>query len=168
MPPTDAPAQSGKKQIVNYKLPPETEAILAAAPSVIVGTSTAQLAELAVRDAVNGWQKVAYDVPGRGEVVEAEVCRVKNGIAANYVECYMRRRDPDCMVIGDSRPTDKPTYSERYGQDFEPVRQATFEWLSKQPLALFPFYAGFPGKGTHALAIVPENAGFFALGLALL
>ena len=40
-------------------------------------------------------------MPGKGRVVEAVACRVKNGISANYLEPYMRRRDPDCMVIAD-------------------------------------------------------------------
>jgi hypothetical protein len=39
---------------------------------------------------------------------------------------------------------------------------------SGQNLALFAFYAGVEGKGTEALAILPENAGFFAYGLGLL
>ncbi|MDX2108809.1 MAG: DUF4914 family protein [Verrucomicrobiota bacterium] len=153
---------------LGFTLPKEAAEILAAAPSVIVAETTQELVELAVCDAVNGWHEVSYDVPGRGKVLEARVCRVNNGIAANYIEPYMRRRDPDCMVIGDDRPTDKPTYQERFGQDFEPIRQESFEWLKSQPLAVFPFYAGIPGKGTHAMVIAPANAGFFALGLAML
>ncbi|MEO1090960.1 MAG: DUF4914 family protein [Pseudomonadota bacterium] len=152
----------------SFALPPEVEAIFAAAPSVTVARSAADLTELATRDAVNGWHEVAYDVPGRGRVVEAVVCRARNGICANYTEPYMRRRDPDCMVIGDERPTDKPTFEERFGTSFEPLRERTFEWLKTQPLAAFPFYAGMPGKGTPAIVIAPDNAGFFALGLALL
>ena len=57
---------------------------------------------------------VGYDVPGRGFVPEMNVCRVRNGLSANYVEPYMRRRDPDCMVIADSRPTGKDTWSSRF------------------------------------------------------
>lgn len=151
-----------------YPLPPEAQAILDAAPRVTVATSVDELVALSTRDAVDGWQEVAYDVPGRGLVVEAKVCAVKNGIAANYLEPYMRRRDPDCMVIGDSRPTDKPTFRERFGRDFEPVREETFAWLKTQNLAVFPFTAGVDGKGVDAFVIAPDNAGFFALGLALL
>lgn len=151
-----------------FALPDDIAALLRAAPSVTVARSTSDLISLAVRDAQNGWHEVAYEVPGRGRVVEAHVCQVRNGIAANYLEPYMRRRDPDCMVIGDNQPTDKPTYQERYSQPFAPVREATFDWLKTQPLALFPFYAGHASKGTHALVICPDNAGFFALGLAML
>lgn len=80
----------------------------------------------------------------------------------------MRRRDPDCMVIADNSPTDKPRYQERFGSDFAPLREETFAWLKTQDLALFPFIAGEPGKGVDALVVAPANAGFFALGLALL
>ncbi|MBT8044971.1 MAG: DUF4914 family protein, partial [Verrucomicrobiae bacterium] len=95
-------------------------------------------------------------------------CRVRNGVAANYIEPYMRRRDPDCMVIGDNKPTDKPTYLERFGEDFSTLRQESLDWLKGQALAVFAFHAGIEGKGTDALVIAPDNAGFFAMGLALL
>ncbi len=156
------------KDKIPYNLPPDTRELLEAAPSVTVAQSVDHLIELATCNAVNGWHEVSYDVPGKGDVVEARVCAVKNGIAANYLETYMRRRDPDCMVIGDERKTDKPTYKERFGSDFDPVRQETFEWLKTQDLAVFPFLAGMEGKGMDAFVVAPANAGFFALGLALL
>lgn len=155
-------------RLLDLHLPQDALAMLAAAPSVTVAESRESLMELAVRDAVDGIQEVAYEVPGMGRVLEATVCRTKNGICANYTEPYMRRRDPDCMVIGDDRPTDKPTYPERFGEPFDDMRTATFEWLKTQPLAVFPFYAGLASEGTQALVIAPDNAGFFALGLALL
>ncbi len=156
-------------RLIHCQLPKETAELLAAAPSVTVAGNTAELIELAVRDAdPTGWHKVGYDVPGRGRVEEAVVCRTKNGLCANYLEPYMRRRDPDCMVIGDERPTDKPTFRQRFGQPFDSLRADTLAWLRTQPLAVFPFHAGIREKGTPALAICPDNAGFFALGLALL
>ncbi|MCO6455442.1 MAG: DUF4914 family protein [Pirellulaceae bacterium] len=115
-----------------------------------------------------GYFTVGYDVPGRGYVAEARVCRVRNGIAANYLEPYMRRRDPDCMVIADESATDKPTFKGRFGADFGPLRQATLDWLRDQPLACFFFETGLPGHALNAVAICPANAGFFALGLAML
>ena len=151
-----------------FRLPAEVQSIFDEAPSVTIASSAAQLADLAVRDAVDGWHEVAYEIPGKGRVVEAVVCRAKNGICANYTEAYMRRRDPDCMVIGDTLPTDKPTYEQRFGMPFHSMRERTLTWLKTQPLAAFPFYAGMPGKGVHAMVIAPDNAGFFALGLALL
>ncbi len=157
-----------KCQSLPFLIPAETADLLDAAPLVTVAQTASELVELAVRDAKNDLQEVAFEVPGKGRVVEASVCRVRNGIAANYPEPYMRRRDPDCMVIGDNRPTDKPTYQERFGHDFGPVREETFAWLAQQELAVFPFFAGIDGKGTHALVIAPANCGFFALGLAML
>ena len=105
-------------KVLPFPVPPEAAALLDAARSVTVASATSELVELSVRDAVDGWHEVAYDVPGKGRVVEARVCRVRNGINANYPEAYMRRRDPDCMVIGDQLPTDKPTYQDRFGRDF--------------------------------------------------
>lgn len=152
-----------------FPLPDEAAAVLRGCPSLIVARNVTDLANLALRDAgPDGWQDVAYEVPGRGLVTEARVCRVRNGIAANYTEAYMRRRDPDCMVIGDDRATDKPTFQARFGQEFGPLRSATFEWLRGQPLAAFVFRAGVGNNGMPALVIGPDNAGFFALGLALL
>jgi hypothetical protein len=152
-----------------FPVPADVAAVLDAAPSVTVAQNSEEIVDMAVRNPdPAGWQEVAYEVPGRGRVVEAVVCRAKNGICANYLEPYMRRRDPDCMVIGDTRPTDKPTFLERFGTDFAPLREETLEWMKSQDLAVFAFYAGIEGKGTHAIVIAPANAGFFALGLAML
>jgi len=151
-----------------FPLPTETASVLNDAPSVIVAGNSTELVELAVRDAAHGWHEVAYEVPGRGMVTEANVCRARNGICANYLEPYMRRRDADCMVIGDDRPTDKPTFQERFQKEFNPLREETFAWMRTQELAAFAFHAGVDGKGTNALVIAPANAGFFALGLAML
>ena len=160
--------QTQRCKALSFPVPAEAADILDHAPSVTVATRSSQLVELAVRDAVDGWHEVAYEVPGKGRLVEARVCRARNGINANYLEPYMRRRDPDCMVIGDELPTDKPTYRERFGGDFATVREETFAWLKTQELAVFAFHAGMVGKGTDALVIAPANAGFFALGLSLL
>jgi hypothetical protein len=105
---------------------------------------------------------VAFDVPGKGKVVEAVVTKARNGISVNYPEPAMRRRDPDAMVIGDDLPTDKPTYIERFGEPFDKTRQATLDWLKGQELILVPFYAGPEGLGYGALLICPIQAGFFA------
>lgn len=152
-----------------WELPEHLSTLLGSAPSVSVAYHVEDLVELAVRDVrADGYHEVAYELPGGERAVEARVHRVKNGISANYLEAYMRRRDPDCMVIGDDRPTNKPTYRERFGEPFDETRQATFDWLGSQPLAVFPFEAGGGEEGLPALAIVPDNAGFFALGLAML
>ena len=152
----------------SMKLPPEVRDVLDAAPKVTLATTVAELVELATCDAVDGWHEVAYDIPDKGRVVEARVCRVKNGIAANYTEPYMRRRDPECMVIGDELASDKQRFQERYGQSFDGLRLETLDWLKTQELAIFAFVAGSEDKGFPAMAICPANAGFFAMGLGLL
>lgn len=151
-----------------YNPPEEARRILEACPSVIVASSINELVNLACGGLGSNYTEVSYEIPDHGRVLEATVSRVRNGVAANYPEAYMRRRDPDCMVIADNKPTDKPTFKERYGEDFHTLRQATFEWLNEQPLAMFAFTAGPKGMGSDALCIAPANAGFFALGLALL
>ena len=149
-------------------LPPEVQEILDAAPSVIYAGSTSELLALALRDEKDGWHEVAYETPGKGRVVEARVCRARNGIVANYPEPYMRRRDAESMVIGDDLPTDQERFADRYGYRFDGLRQETFDWLKQQELAVFAFVAGREPKGFPALAICPANAGFFALGLAMI
>jgi hypothetical protein len=133
--------------------------------------SVAELAALAVPENATqngGFYDVGYDVPGKGFVTEARVCRVRNGIAANYLEPYMRRRDPDCMLIADKAATDKPTFHGRFGRDFEPVRLETLDWLKSQPLACFFFRSGLLEDPLHGVAICPANAAFFGMGLAML
>ncbi|WFB37916.1 DUF4914 family protein [Kiritimatiellota bacterium B12222] len=157
------------KFVEKFKLPQIAVDLLTEAPSVQIAENVDQLLTLALRDVgEDGYHRVSYDIPGKGLVEEVNVCRVKNGISANYLDPYMRRRDPDCMVIGDDAPTDKPTFLNRYGKEFSSLRSDTFAWLKKQELACFGFTAGMPGKGTDALVIAPANAGFFALGLAML
>jgi hypothetical protein len=149
--------------------PPEViRQLFQAAPKIVVARTQQDLIDLACGTAAESNFEVAYEIPGRGRVVEATVARVRNGIAANYVDPYMRRRDPDSLVVGDELDTDKPTFKELYGKDFDPVRQEALDWLKSQELAAFAFTAGKPGMGVDALAIVPLNAGFFALGLAML
>lgn len=155
-------------RLPNLSLSRSAELVLSEAKSVRFFSSAQEIVEAAVpEEDEQGYYTVGYDVNGRW-VPEAKVCRVKNGISANYLEAYMRRRDSDCMVIADERATDKTTYKARFGKDFEDVRQETFAWLKTQDLACFFFNAGRTGKGLPAVAICPANAGFFALGLAML
>lgn len=78
----------------------------------------------------------------------------------------MRRRDPNCMVIGDEQQTDKKRYQERYGKPFNELREKTLNWLSEQDLIIMPFMVGDPNFGYEAILIAPANAGFFVGGLA--
>lgn len=150
------------------KLPVEAMRVLEASPRVTWAGSAQELVDAAVGGPGHSSYEVRYDVPGRGSVLEATVVRVRNGIVGNYPEPYMRRRDPDCMVVADDRPTDKQTYRDRFKSDFGELRKATFDWLASQELMAFAFTAGQDHMGVDAMVIAPANAGFFALGLALL
>ncbi len=151
-----------------YNPPAEVAAILSSCKSLKIYSSADELLAHACGGDQAQHCKVEYKVPGRGLINEADVCRVRNGLCVNYPEVYMRRRDPDSMIIADNNPTDKPTYKSRFNKDFSPLRLETFAWLKDQPLIIFGFNAGQKYLGFECLAIIPENAMFFAFGLALL
>jgi len=151
-----------------YNPPAEAADILTRCKRLSIASTTEELVDLACGGAKSNHFEVSYDVPGKGLITEAVVARARNGVVANYPEPYMRRRDPDCLVIGDGLPTDKEGFKERFGSDFNPLRQQTFDWLKSQELASFGFVAGGAGFGMDAMVIAPANAGFFALGLAML
>ena len=109
---------------------------------------------------------ITYNLPDGRKITEASLVRAKNGIAVNYPEVYMRRRDPECMVIADSLPSDKDRYTERFDADFGPVREETFEWLAEQELIYLFFYAGGKAAETPSLLVAPLNAAFFAAAMA--
>lgn len=155
-----------RKLLKAANLPPEIEAILKSSEHVVVPESREQLLKMAIGGQQSGFFEVAYQVPRRGRVVEATVAACNNGVSVNFTEPYMRRRDPNCMVIGDDLPTDKPRYSEKYGADFRSLRELTFDWLKEQNLIAMPFMAGGHEFGYPALMIGPQNAAFFAGGLA--
>jgi hypothetical protein len=155
-----------KNVLSKFRLDENAADIVANAKSVIVPESRAHILDMATG---NGQQifKVNYEVEGLGLVEEVEVVRCKNGVSVNYVEAYMRRRDPNCMFIGDNLPTDKLTYKEKFGENFEGVRQETFEWLKTQDLIVLPFISGDAKHGGYeSILIGPKNAAFFTGGLA--
>lgn len=149
-----------------FDFTPEIKDIVANAPSITIPEDRNHI----LRMATGGGQevfKVKFDVPGKGYVEEVTVTTCKNGVAVNYVEPYMRRRDPNCMLIGDDLVTDKTTYKERFGQSFEGVRQETFEWLKGQELIVMPFISGDARHGGYeSVIIAPRNTAFFVGGLA--
>ena len=145
-------------------LPPYLVACLEAAPSITIADSRAQLWELALGTEGADVFDIAYDVPGQGLVKEADVVRCRNGISVNYAEDYIRRRDPDCMRIGDELPSDKRRFKDDYGP-FAPVKAQTLDWLATQDLIVVPFKAGGPRLGSPSIAVIPKNCGFFATAL---
>lgn len=155
-----------KKYLEKMNLPEYILEILEHAKSVIIPKTREELITLAMGNKENTTYDVEYDVEGKGVVLEATVTKCKNGVVVNYTDDYMRRRDPDCLLVGDKKDTDKPKYEDVYNSDFEPLRIDTFEWLKKQELIVFPFKSGGHDYGYDSILIAPLNAGFFAAGLA--
>src|SRR5579859_495779 len=122
-------------------LPPHVLEVLAAAPLVQVPENRPQLLDWALGRPTgttdwrlgnredHGVYQAIFHVPGKlnglGRIVEAVVTKARNGLAINFPDPAMRRRDPDAMVIGDALPTDKPTYDQRFGESFDKTRQQT-------------------------------------------
>jgi hypothetical protein len=152
----------------NILLPDEVEKLLTNCKKFIVYNSVEEFKIAAFGGENNNCFNVSYQIPGKGEHIEAVVHRVTNGISVNYTEPYMRRRDPDTMLIADDKPTDKPRFKDKFKYDFNVLKQETHNWLIEQELAVFVFFAGNAGIGVGGLAIAPSNAGFFAMGLAML
>lgn len=167
-----------KKDWVNLGLPPHVIEVLSAAPSLLVAQSREDLLNWAIGREVGatdwngsnredkGEYQSVFDVPGKGPVVEAIVTKARNGLAVNFPDPKLRRRDPDAMVIGDNLPTDKPTYQARFGESFDATRRKTLDWLKTQDLVVVPFYAGPDSLRYGALLICPKSAAFFAGALA--
>ena len=152
----------------NIIVPDNISTLLNECKSYTVFNTSEELAIAATNGIENMEFEVSYDVPGKGNYVEAIVQRVKNGISANYTEAYMRRRDPDTMVIADNNPSDKKRFIDKYGYEFSGLQTETFDWLKKQDLAVFFYFAGRENIGSLGIAIAPANAAFFALGLSML
>ncbi len=149
-------------------LPADVARVLRSARSVTVARGIDDLEALACGQSTVQSSTVSYELPDASWVDEVDVVRLKNGIGANYRDPYMRRRDPDCMVVADAKPSDKPRFVDRFGYEFSELKRETLDWLQRQDLAVFAFEMGRPGLGADALAICPANAGFFAFGLGLL
>ncbi len=144
----------------------ELQDVLESAPSIVVPRSREHLLELAMGGKKDIFD-VSYETGESGVIREATVTKVKNGLVVNYDDIYMRRRDPDCMLIADDGDTDKKRYEESFGVGFEGLRRETLDWLKKQDLIVMPFKAGAADEtGYEAILIAPANAGFFAGGLA--
>ena len=139
----------------------ELRDMLLSVEEVIVPKDRKHLTELAMGGADKDFNSVCYN-----GIEEVTVTRCKNGLVINYPEPYMRRREPNCMVIADKKATDKVTYEQRFGESFDRVKAETLDWLSKQKLIVMPFISGDEEIGYPSILIAPLNAGFFAAGLA--
>jgi len=150
------------------KLPEEVLSLAGTSPRVLFFNNSAEILKESTGGREDLFYEVKYPIPGRGEVMEVTLHRVTNGLSANYIEPYMRRRDPDTMLIGDDGPTDKKRFSEEYGYEFSGLRKETFGWLGGQEIGIFLCFAGNYPVGAGGVVVTPLNASFFAFGLSLL
>lgn len=149
-----------------FILPQDLHDALAKCRTIAYIETQEELDELAFGPTHTSQYDVVYNIAGQGTVKEAEVIRCKNGAVVNFMEDYMRRRDPNSMVIGDELPSDKPRFRDRFGYEFADMRKETMDWFSDRKLILLPFKAGDPQFGYDCLMVCPLNAAFFALALA--
>ena len=133
---------------------------------VFVPTSKAELYDMVFGPDKADMYDVVFDVPGKGKVKEADVVRCKNGASVNFVEDYMRRREPDCMRIADDKPTDKKRFADVYGYPFTDLRRETMDWFKTQELIVMPFNSGGNIYGYGSILICPVQCAFFAFALA--
>ena len=152
----------------DLNLPEEVLELIKSAPRSLFFNSPEEIFKQSMGGEDNLSYDVKYDIPGQGEVTEVKLHRVTNGLSANYTDPYMRRRDPDTMLIGDSQPTDKKRFADEYGYDFSILRSETLEWLKGREIGIFLCFAGNYPIGAGGIVVTPLNASFFAFGLSLL
>ena len=143
----------------------EVKEILVNCSSVCIPKSRAEIYDMVFGEEKVDSFDITYTVLGK-EQKEADVVRCRNGAVVNYTEDYMRRRDPDCMVISDKKPTDKQRFEDIYGYDFSSLRTETLLWLKERELIVVPFRAGGKRYGYPAILKKKKNAAFFAYALA--
>lgn len=147
-------------------LPEDLRIALEKCNKVVFPKSKSELAQMCYGPKDEDRFVVEYEVPGKGMVAEADVVKCKNGPSVNFMESYMRRRDPHCMYISDDEPTDKPRFKDAWGYDFEKLRAETMDWFGKQDVVVMPFSIGGKIHGYPSLVVAPVNAAFFAYALA--
>ncbi len=131
-------------------LPAHVREVLSAAPLVQTPETRQQLLDWALgratgetdwtlgnRDDHGVYTRSVFQTPGQGRIAEAVITKARNGLAINFPDPAMRRRDPDAMVIGDSLPTDKPTYEQRFGQNLS-TRPASRRWTGSRRRSWWP------------------------------
>lgn len=153
--------------IKGMKVPKEIEEIFEST-NVVFANSREELFKfsLGLESGTRDFYEVYYTIKGIGKVVECTVAKCKNGLAINYTDPYMRRRDPNCMVIADEYPTDKETFTNRFGEDFSSLKRETIEWFKGlDNVIAMPFMSGGKKFGYPSIVLVPANAAFFAAAL---
>jgi len=153
--------------ISKFNFSKEVAEVLSTAKGIIIPKTKQEILDLVFGAPKANEFNVSYEVNGKN-IVEASVVRCKNAVVVNMPEDSMRKRDPDCLVVADKLPTDKPRFSDVWGMDFSKVRHETFEWLKSQELIVLPYMAGGEKYGYPSVMIAPRNAAFFAYATATL
>jgi len=147
----------------NWDIPNELKTCLSGCKNIIIPKTREELIDLSMGGANVKNVEVGFVVDDKiGYVPEVDIVRCKNGIAVNYKDDYMRRRDPDCMLVNNITKTDKTNFQEAMGYDFTSLRNKTFDWLKDNDLIVLPFTAGGKDHGYPAMLVAPSSAGFFA------
>ncbi len=155
-----------EKILNKIEIPEEIKKLLKNAKRVYFASEKDELYSFIFPDN-NNFEEIKFQLPDGRIIVEATVTKVKNGVVVNYPDSYMRRRDPNSMLIGDNIETDKTKFEEVYNYPFEKLRKETFEYLKSNELLVYAFIAGGV-TDIDALCIVPKNCAFFAYTLSLL
>lgn len=151
----------------NLDIPSQVKDILSSAKSVEMPTSRQEVLQLAMGGKEQGIFEVSYPV-GDKDILEATVTKVRNGLSVNYIDPYMRRRDPNCTYVADDKQTDKVTFVNKFNMPFTQTREETFQWLKGQDLVATLFTLGSMDTNVNrgGILLAPRNAGFFIGGLA--
>lgn len=147
-----------------WKINEEVKDLLNSAANIVIAKSRNDLFDLASGGGKDSFS-VEYELEKGRIIQEAIVVKCKNGLAINYVDKEMRRRDPDCLIVGDENATDKPRFKDVFKDDFANLRKETFDWLRKQNLLIAGINIGGAQTGLQGLIIAPANAAFFVGGL---
>ena len=148
-------------------LPESVKEILGNCRSWSMPKTREEIFSLAMGHKEEGVFDVSYEIDGES-ILEATVTKARNGLAINYIDPYMRRRDSECMLVADVKQTDKARFQDRFDYPFSDVRDETIEWLKKQDIVVTLFSLGSlsSDSGKGAMLISPSNAGFFVGALA--
>lgn len=149
----------------NWQISQEIKDILSETKNIFIPKSREDLLEMALGGKENKIFYVEYNINNKN-TREAIITKCKNGIVVNYTDVYIRRRDPDCLFIGDNLYSDKPRFEERFGYKFEDVRKQTLDWMKNQDLIVMPFASGGNFISYKSLFIGPKNVAFFACAIA--
>ncbi len=149
----------------NWRIQEDIKEVLRQSKSIVFPKDRNELINLSLGGVHSKEFEVGFDVEKLGYTVEANIVKCKNGLAVNYIDSDMRRRDPECMVVNNISKTDKESFKSRFGYPFEGVRTNTLDWLKKNDLIILPFMSGGEEYGYPSLLIAPKDSAFMAISL---